>query len=114
MPQLARWLTFIEDFEYEIVHRTGKRHSNADEVSRRARPFAARHKRAVEIASERTNSEQLNVAYDTDTEQDEVMDSVSSELDEQIQRARPVHAPDKEPAETDLKTSLRESFAASQ
>jgi len=24
MPQLARWLTFIEEFDYEVVHRDGK------------------------------------------------------------------------------------------
>jgi len=38
--------------------------------------------------------------YDTDSEPDEVMDSEQSELEEQIPCARPVHAPDKEPAET--------------
>jgi len=35
MPQLARWLTFFEEFDYEVVHREGKRHSNADGLSRR-------------------------------------------------------------------------------
>jgi transposase InsO family protein len=35
MPQLARWLTFIEQFDYTVVHRAGKRHSNADSLSRR-------------------------------------------------------------------------------
>ena len=29
MPQLARWLTLIEQYEYEIVHRRGKQHANA-------------------------------------------------------------------------------------
>ena len=33
--QLARWLTFFEQFDYEVVHREGKRHSNADGLSRR-------------------------------------------------------------------------------
>jgi len=36
MPQLARWLTFIEEFDYEVVHRKGKKHSNADGLSRMA------------------------------------------------------------------------------
>ena len=58
--------------------------------------------------------EQLNAAYDTDTEQDEVMDSEQSELEEQIPSARPVHAPDEEPAETELRPSVRESLAACQ
>jgi len=35
MPQLARWLTFIEQFDYEVVHRPGTKHGNADGLSRR-------------------------------------------------------------------------------
>jgi len=35
MPQLARWLTFIEQFDYEVVHRPGTKHGNADSLSRR-------------------------------------------------------------------------------
>jgi len=35
LPQLARWLTFIEQFDYEVQHREGKRHGNADGLSRR-------------------------------------------------------------------------------
>ena len=35
MPQLARWLTFIEQFDYEVVHRPGAKHGNADGLSRR-------------------------------------------------------------------------------
>ena len=35
MPQLARWLTFIEQFDYEVVHRQGTKHGNADGLSRR-------------------------------------------------------------------------------
>ena len=38
MPQLARWLTFIEQFDYEIEHRPGAKHGNADGLSRRATP----------------------------------------------------------------------------
>jgi len=34
MPQLARWLTLIEEFDYEVIHRDGKRHQNADGLSR--------------------------------------------------------------------------------
>jgi len=114
MPQLARWLTFIEEFDYEIVHRDGKRHANADGLSRRARPPVARHERAVEFATKSTNREQLNAAYDTDTEPNEVTDSEQSKLEEQIPNARPVHARDKEQAETEVKSSVRESLAARQ
>jgi len=35
MPQLARWLTFIEQFNYEVVHRPRTKHANADGLSRR-------------------------------------------------------------------------------
>jgi len=35
MPQLARWLTLIEQYDYEVVHRPGVKHSNADGLSRR-------------------------------------------------------------------------------
>ena len=35
MPQLARWLTYIEQFDNEVLHRPGVRHGNADALSRR-------------------------------------------------------------------------------
>jgi hypothetical protein len=35
LPQLARWLTLIECYDYTIVHRPGKKHTNADALSRR-------------------------------------------------------------------------------
>jgi len=35
MPQLARWLTYIEQFDYEVLHRPGVRHGNTDALSRR-------------------------------------------------------------------------------
>ena len=35
MPQLVRWLTFIEQYDYEVVHRSGTQHGNADGLSRR-------------------------------------------------------------------------------
>jgi transposase InsO family protein len=35
LPQLARWLTFIEQFNYTILHRAGKKHGNADSLSRK-------------------------------------------------------------------------------
>jgi len=37
MPQLVRWLTFIEQYDYEVQHREGKKHGNADGLSRRPR-----------------------------------------------------------------------------
>jgi len=38
MPQLARWLTFIEQFDYTVVHRTGEKHRNVDSLSRKRQP----------------------------------------------------------------------------
>jgi len=35
MPQLARWLTFIEQFHYEVVHRSETKHADVDRLSRR-------------------------------------------------------------------------------
>jgi len=38
MLQLARLLTFIEEFDYEVQHREGRKHGNADGLSRRPDP----------------------------------------------------------------------------
>ena len=35
MPQLVRWLTIIEQYDYEVVHLIGNRHGNADGLSRK-------------------------------------------------------------------------------
>ena len=35
MPQLARWLVFIEQFDFDVQHRPGHRHGNADSLSRK-------------------------------------------------------------------------------
>jgi len=35
MPQLAWWLTLIEQYDYEVAHRSGKRHGNTDGLSRK-------------------------------------------------------------------------------
>jgi len=32
--QFARWIGFLEEFDFEILHRSGSRHSNADQMSR--------------------------------------------------------------------------------
>jgi len=42
MHQLARWLTLIEQYDYEIAHRHGTQHANADGLSRHDR----RHRRS--------------------------------------------------------------------
>lgn len=35
MAQMARWLVYIEQFNFEVLHRAGSRHGNADGFSRR-------------------------------------------------------------------------------
>jgi len=35
MGQLARWLSVIEQFTFEVLHRTGAKHGNADGLSQR-------------------------------------------------------------------------------
>ena len=35
MAQLARWLVFIEQFDFDVLHRPGTRHGNADGLSRK-------------------------------------------------------------------------------
>ena len=125
MPQLARWLTFIEEFDYEVVHRDGTKHSNADGLSRRAGPLPVSHEGAIESDSESTSSEQMDMVFhDAVTEQDEAISCEHFELREQIPSARPVREPDKEQAEirepdkeqaeTELEPSVRESLAARQ
>ena len=38
MTEQARWLAFIEQFQYSIEHRPGNRHINADALSRLPHP----------------------------------------------------------------------------
>src|SRR5208282_901544 len=38
MAQQARWLAFIEQFQYSIEHRPGHRHTNADALTRLPQP----------------------------------------------------------------------------
>jgi len=40
LPQLARWLTLFEQYDYTVVHRPGTKHGNADGLSRRRDPEA--------------------------------------------------------------------------
>jgi len=35
MAQLAQWLVFIEQFDFDVLHRTGVRYGNADGLSRK-------------------------------------------------------------------------------
>ena len=115
MPQLARWLTFIEEFDYEVVHRDGRKHSNADGLSRRAGSLAVSYEAASESDSDSTSSEQLAMVFQyAVTEQDEAISCEQFEFREQMPSARPVREPDKEQAKTELETSVMESLAVRQ
>jgi len=35
LAQLARWLVFIEQFDFDVLHRPGSRHGNVDRLSRK-------------------------------------------------------------------------------
>ena len=35
MGQLARWLAFVEQYQFELIHRPGAKHGNADGLSRK-------------------------------------------------------------------------------
>jgi len=114
LPQLARWLIFVEEFDYEIVHRDTIRRTNADGLSRTA-DHSQRAMKAIESDSESTSSEELDMIFhDAVTEQDETISSEQSELREQIPSARPVREPDKEQAETELEPSVKESLTTLQ
>ena len=36
--QVARWLELLSEFEYQVIHRPGAQHTNADSLSRRTCP----------------------------------------------------------------------------
>ena len=38
MGQIARWLTFVEQYDFEVIHGAGSKHGNADGLSRRPVP----------------------------------------------------------------------------
>jgi len=47
MAQLARWLTFIEQFDFEVSHRAGSKHGNADRLSRKPADQTGRRVRGL-------------------------------------------------------------------
>ena len=59
MPQLARWLTLIEQYDYEVVHRPGVKHGNADGLSRR--PMVAQPTGITDQPKQLSKTEQSKV-----------------------------------------------------
>ena len=57
MPEVARWLTLIEQYDYEVVHQRGKQHANADELSCRPTISPATDDQQVQITRVQTKPE---------------------------------------------------------
>jgi len=76
MPQLARWLTFIEQFDYEVQHKEGKKHGNADGLSRRPavdedsedKVSQGAEVRVSEDSKDEQETEDIEVAYNRGSE----------------------------------------------
>ena len=68
--QLARWLEQLQEYEFEIIHRAGKRHSNADAMSRRPPCSQCNRNDCVQNNTERSMGEiqqqSMNVLQDED------------------------------------------------
>ena len=81
MPQLARWFTFIDQYDYEVAHRPGKRHGNADELSRKPdrRPLTDIRKKEDEFDREIDEFQQRETRMIQDAE-DGVTVSVKESL----------------------------------
>ena len=94
MPQLARWLTYIEEFDYEVVHRKGRSHANADGLSR--------------IGPKKDNEPKK------DGEDFESGDTKESDTEESVLNVRPVKAALAENTGTEEASSVRESLAEKQ
>jgi len=57
MPLLARRLTLIEQYDYEVVHRHGKQHANANGLSRRPTTSQTADDRQVQVKQVQIESE---------------------------------------------------------
>ena len=55
MGQAARWLQFIEEYDFEIMHRSGTSHGNCDALSRRPHDESEYQEKIRRIA-EKTNT----------------------------------------------------------
>ena len=75
MPQLAHWLTFFEEFDYEVVHREGKRHSNADGLSRRGESV-------VTVELDKKSESQFSSSDSDEKDQELAVRNISSPSDE--------------------------------
>jgi len=70
MPQLARWLTFIEEFSFDVQRRVGTKHQNVDSLSR---------KPIRDEASLETEHQELRISAVTQQEDEPVGDLLAGE-----------------------------------
>jgi len=97
MPQLARWLTFIEEFNFTIVHRSGRKHSNVDGLSRRG----------FRTESDYENENSLVSSIECPIQTSECCGVKTENVD---QVAPNVHAIEGESVETEVTVSVRENL----
>ena len=60
MGQQARWLAFMEQFHFDVVHRAGSRHGNADGLSRRSADDAYEVRGAVADGAGSTTTQSMS------------------------------------------------------
>jgi len=97
MPQLARWLTFIEEFNFTIVHRSGRKHSNVDGLSRKG----------VRTESDDENENSLVSPIECPVQTTECCGVKTENID---QVAPNVHAIEGKSVETEVIISVRENL----
>jgi len=55
-PQLARWLTYIQEFDYTVLHRPDRKHSNVDGLSKGGFRIESDEEDTPDCSAEPTNS----------------------------------------------------------
>ena len=101
--QIARWLQILGEYDYEIIHRPGKSHQNADSLSRKTCPQCSRTDAEIEkcttgdpntratpdVRNEVTHADQSSQTLDRDTAAEVTMEVV------QLQQPASDHPPKK-------------------
>ena len=75
--QVARWIEQIAEYDFDIVHRPGKQHANADALSRYP----------VTVSSVSTNEQWLNPAFKNDFKKQQGKDSLTATFTEWVTKA---------------------------
>ena len=75
--QVARWIEQITEYDFDIVHRPGKQHANADALSRYP----------VTVSAVSTNKQWLNPAFKNNFKKQQGKDSLTATLREWVTKA---------------------------